>query len=64
MHCIYYELEISRENILVAILRRAKSAKIFNFENFRVHSKIDNLLIFKHLVLTCTIVLMNVPGLL
>ena len=38
MHCICYEVEISREKIFVAIRWPAKSTKIFNLENFRLYS--------------------------
>ena len=39
MHCISYELEISREKTFAAILGPAKSTKFFNFKNFRLYSR-------------------------
>ncbi len=36
-HCSCYELEISQEKIFVAMVRPAKSMKIFNLENFRLY---------------------------
>ena len=38
MHCSYYELQISCEEIFVAMLRPIKSAKIFNLENFWLYN--------------------------
>ena len=39
-HCSCYELEISREKIFSAMLRPAKSIKIFNLKNFRLYGNL------------------------
>ena len=36
MHCICYELEMSREKTFVVMLRPVKSTKFFNLEKYQV----------------------------